>query len=353
MDEVARLKIRDRADIFRLVAQQRGDMRATLIEKDFWVCWTLKRIFTAEPPIATLIFKGGTSLSKVYRAIARFSEDVDLSVDRAALGFGEQNDPALAPSKKKRNERLDELKARCGEWVRNQLRLHLMESFERSLDQPPSEDTWQVEVDPDDVDHQTLLFRYPQETRRGPQTPGEPYVRPTVKLELGARGEQWPVERRSVLPYAAETLPRVFTQPDCPVTVLTAERTFWEKAVALHAWYHLPPEKALPLRSSRHYYDVAQLFQTREGTRAIVDIELLNRVREHKSIFFAAASARYELARPGSLRLVPPPSRRPELERDYRMMQEMFFGAPPSLDQIYSALESIERQVNSPPGSTG
>jgi Nucleotidyl transferase AbiEii toxin, Type IV TA system len=87
MDDVARLSARDRADLFNAVAGKRGNMRAEIVEKDFWVCWTLKRLFRLEAPPAGLIFKGGTSLSKVYGAIDRFSEDVDLSFERGALGW--------------------------------------------------------------------------------------------------------------------------------------------------------------------------------------------------------------------------------------------------------------------------
>ncbi|MFA5141115.1 MAG: nucleotidyl transferase AbiEii/AbiGii toxin family protein [Elusimicrobiota bacterium] len=88
MDDIARLPAADRSDLFTAASNTRGDILPVLIEKDFWVCWTLKRIFTLSDPPAGLIFKGGTSLSKVYQAIDRFSEDVDLSFDRSALGSG-------------------------------------------------------------------------------------------------------------------------------------------------------------------------------------------------------------------------------------------------------------------------
>src|SRR5205823_9226493 len=110
MDDVARLPITDRMDLFLATARQRG-LTAEIIEKDFWVCWTLKRLFTLPDPPAGLIFKGGTSLSKAYGAIERFSEDVDISFQRADLGFGGENDPAAARSGKQRAQRLDDLAA--------------------------------------------------------------------------------------------------------------------------------------------------------------------------------------------------------------------------------------------------
>ncbi len=100
MDEIARLPLSDRGDLFKAVARRRG-LTPTIIEKDFWVCWTLKRLFTLPNPPAGLLFKGGTSLSKVFGIIERFSEDLDLSFDRVGLGFGGDNDPLNAPSGKK------------------------------------------------------------------------------------------------------------------------------------------------------------------------------------------------------------------------------------------------------------
>ncbi|MBL8794908.1 MAG: nucleotidyl transferase AbiEii/AbiGii toxin family protein [Planctomycetia bacterium] len=85
MDDVARLPIADRTDLFTAVARRRG-LTPAVIEKDFWVCWTLKRVFTLPNPPAGLLFKGGTSLSKVFGIIERFSEDMDLSFDRSGLG---------------------------------------------------------------------------------------------------------------------------------------------------------------------------------------------------------------------------------------------------------------------------
>jgi predicted nucleotidyltransferase component of viral defense system len=103
MDDVARLSIVDRTDLFAATASRRA-LSPTIIEKDFWVCWTLKRIFTLLDPPAGLLFKGGTSLSKVFGVIERFSEDVDLSFDRAGLGFGGESDPLNAATGKRRKQ---------------------------------------------------------------------------------------------------------------------------------------------------------------------------------------------------------------------------------------------------------
>src|SRR5438552_4843223 len=113
MDVVARMEPRDRRDLFTEAAARRGTISAGVIEKDFWVCWTLKHIFALGPAPAQLIFKGGTSLSKVYGVIERFSEDIDLSLSREDFGFVGERDPYRAPSGKKKQALVDEIVAEC------------------------------------------------------------------------------------------------------------------------------------------------------------------------------------------------------------------------------------------------
>ena len=292
-------------------------------------------------------FKGGTSLSKVYGAIARFSEDVDLSFDRAALGFGGEKDPAAAPSQKQTRKRLEDLAAACKEMIHQRFAPQLTEAFAKHLGTGPAPETWQVEADADDPDGQTLLFRYPAGLAQGALA-ASPYIRPVVRLEMGARGDQWPAEEKPITPYAAESVPKPFKDPNCKVKVLAAERTFWEKAPVLHACCHCPEERAWKERQSRHFYDVARLYEVGIGKRALGDLGLLRKVAEHQSVFFRSSWSKYEEAVPGTLRLVPPESRRKELEEDYRKMADMIFGEPPPLEQILSVLGEIEGAVNTP-----
>ncbi len=124
---------------------------------------------------------------------------------------------------------------------------------------------------------------------------------------------------------------------------MAAERTFWEKATLLHMWHHAPPEKKFRDRQSRHYYDVVRLYEHDLGKIAVRDIKLLLEVARHKEVFFPAAWARYTDAKPGTLRLVPPDARVPELEQDYRTMREMIFGEPPKFEHLLDVLREIER----------
>src|SRR5207302_4046217 len=150
MDDVARLPFTDRMDLFLATARRRG-LTAEIIEKDFWVCWTLKRLFTLPDPPAGLLFKGGTSLSKVFGVIERFSEDVDLSFNRAELGFGGESDPLNALTGKKRKHGLEALTETCQRVIREKLLPQLVTVFSDALDEPPLT-TWDIQLAEDDPD---------------------------------------------------------------------------------------------------------------------------------------------------------------------------------------------------------
>lgn len=336
MDDVARLNPNDRADLFRSVAAKRGLLDA-IIEKDFWVCWVLKRVFTLQNPPAGILFKGGTSLSKVYKLIDRFSEDVDLSFDREGLGFGGAADPMLAPSRKKQMAAVESLAKACQLVVGEKLKPQLAEAFEAALG---TSSGWTLESATDDPDNATLLFRYPS----SPVDSVE-YINPVVRLELGARADHWPAETGTIQPFAAEDFPELFKSASAEVRVLAVTRTFWEKATLLHKWHHAT--KPFPDRQSRHYYDLYLLARSSVRAAALAQLSLLDSVAKHKQVFFAQAWAKYELAKPGTLRLVPPTDRLKELEQDYRAMRQMIFGKPPDLEALLAELGELEAEINS------
>ena len=135
-------------------------MNAAVVEKDFWVCWTLRRLFAMPDAPACMVFKGGTSLSKVFNATDRFSEDVDISFDRADLGFGGERDPGHAPSKKQAKNRLKLLKEACQAVVRDRFIPKFTDIVGDALRDSAGGD-WSIEADADDPDCQTVLFHYP------------------------------------------------------------------------------------------------------------------------------------------------------------------------------------------------
>ena len=335
MNKVAQMTKRDRADLFAETAERRG-LSEAVVEKDFWVCWTLKQLFAMDALRDRLLFKGGTSLSKIYHAINRFSEDIDLAVDYVALGFTGDRDPRREGlSKTKRAAILAEMMTACQQYIGSEFIAVLRERCDEILG---SKEEWTLTVSEQDAN--VVRFQYPSAAQT------LDYIKPQVILELGTHAEFVPRDSFTVRAFAAEEFPALFAEPDVAVTSLLAKRTFWEKATILHAEFYRPAEKALPDRYSRHYYDLAMLAQSPVRAEALADIALLDRVVRHKKAFYPSGWAKYDLARVGSLRLVPPDERRAALERDYRSMSVMIFGNPPTFGEILGTLAMLEKEVN-------
>ena len=288
-----------------------------------------------------LLFKGGTSLSKVFGLIRRSSEDIDLVVGRDGLGFAGERDPTTAAglSNKRRSTLFDELVQACGRYIQSDLKAALTAALGELTE------GCVLETDPDDAGGQTLLVAYPA------LYPGADaaYVPPRVKIEAGARSAVEPGVIRAVSPYVADDL------PDWPfgvgnVATLAPERTFWEKLLILHGLHcgyrdagRLPADKD---RTSRHYYDAAMIAATATGESALADAALLDAVRNHNLIAFRQAWKRFEEAVPGSLRLVPQPELHAAVERDYRAMRDMILGDAPAFDWIVDRLRDAEAEAN-------
>ena len=340
MNKVATMSTKERMELFRETGDKKR-LRFSLVEKDFWVCWSLERLFSLSEQPASMIFKGGTSLSKVFSVIDRFSEDVDLALNREDLGFVDEKSPQQAPSRKKALKLVDEISDTCQRVIRDDLLPAIDASFV-SVIGPPGEE-WSLAIDGSDP--QTIIFTYPSSDPSG-TAPDGAYVQPAVRLELGARSDHWPAEEHTIRSYAAEEFPGLFESPEASVHTLAAERTFWEKATILHSLRHRPLDKPLQPRLSRHYYDLAQLCESHVGERALAQLDLLASVVSHKQLFFASAWANYDTAVPGTLRLLPPTERRKEIEQDYDAMREMMFGEPPTMDEVFQILESAEQRIN-------
>jgi len=293
---------------------------------------------------ASLVFKGGTSLSKAFNAIRRFSEDVDLSFDRTDLGYvGDRAPEKEGLSRKKAGQLIDSLvrdvERHIAERLISTLRVAIAEHLGAT-----GNGKWSLEIDPNDA--QTVNFHYPMAL---PTTEYESvgYITPRVRLELGARGDIRPTEEKSIRPYSAEDFPDFFDDPTTVVTVLSARRTFWEKATALHAEAHRPINSPTPQYFSRHYYDLAMLLDTEEGRAAATDFHLLAQVAKHKAAFFRSSWASYDTAAPGTLQLTPNESRRKDLLADYRAMSPMMFDEhPPAFSEILARLELFQGTIN-------
>jgi hypothetical protein len=318
---------------------RRLSLEPVSVEKDFWVCWTLRELFALPDIGQHLTFKGGTSLSKAWGLIRRFSEDIDLVVDKEALGFGGDAAPEKAPSKKKRRDRLEALMEASRKWVQEKLQPALADRLHAAL----GESGWKLEVDPDMADGQCLLFHYP--SAFPPGTAG--YVRPVVKIELGARSDDWPHEQKTIQPYVAELFSAPVPDAGFSARVIAAERTFWEKACLLHEETFRPADKPRKLRMARHYYDLWCLLCAGVGARALANQPLFQRVAEHREIFFRHTWVNYTTHRPGTFRLLPPEQHLANWRADYeQMLGPMFFGEVPTFDEILKVVGQFEREFN-------
>lgn len=345
MDEFARRPAEERRAFFAEAAARR-DLTPLIVEKDFWVCWTLRRLMGVPELAKVLTFKGGTSLSKAFGIIKRFSEDIDLTINRAAPLLGEVASPMASDiSGKERERRGKALGAAAQNWVGTILLPTLAQAIAEALG---TRDGWSIEADPADKDRQTVLFNYPASSGYGldyGNTYGgrTGYVQPRIKLEFGARGDPEPFELRDILPYVAEDFPDELPDAVTAVPTLALERTYWEKATILHALHH---SGKLRPGLSRHFYDVFMLDAAGITERALAERVLLEQVVRNKSLLFADARASYGTAQLTTLRLSVTDAMREELAADYAAMAEMFMDEPPAFDELVSRLADIERRIN-------
>ena len=327
-----------------LVAAEQLNLNPGSVEKDFWVCWTLRELFSLPEIGQHLTFKGGTSLSKGWKLIERFSEDIDVVIDRDVLGFDGERSPEAAAGSNERRRRLEALRTACQTYIRDLLHPAL---DRRLRERVGGMGAWTLTDDPNDPDGQTLLFSYPGSIQE------QGYLRPDVKIELGARSDIEPSERPLIQPYIADALPDVLGPSQFAVQALDPRRTFLEKACLLHEETYRAGGKAPAARLSRHYYDLWCLIRAGTADAAVADSGLFNRVVAHRGVFFRRSAEAQTALRPGSLRLRPVSEREPDWRRDYEAMKEtMFFGAPPEWSEILRVVGEFEARFNAAEGTS-
>lgn len=326
----------DLRDAFTIVADRKGVL-PLVVEKDFWITWCLNKLFSLPLPVG-MVFKGGTSLSKGYNLINRLSEDCDITLNRASLGFEGDKDPLVVSSRKKRDKLLNELKAVCSDFVGSNLKAAVQESLHQEL----KGEKWALELE---EDPQSLRFYYPQ-TLIEKDYAGQDYIRKSILLEFGVRGDVYPTEEVRLKSFVAEELD-AFEEISIPIPCLSPLRTFWEKATLLHAEHYRPLEKATPLRLSRHYYDISGLFKAGFAAKAMQERELLQDVIKNKSLLFPSAWANYPLIHIQGIKLLPPLERLPDLKKDYKQTKEtMLYGADkPTFENLLDDIATLEEQL--------
>jgi hypothetical protein len=324
MDKVAHLPIIERNALFAETAAAMHTVPA-IVEKDFWVVWVLDKIFSDERLGKRLQFKGGTSLSKAFDLIGRFSEDIDLILDWREVT---NEDPQQSRSKTQQ--------AKLNEAINEQAKVYIKTILLSQISELLSP---VCECYMQESDGFSIYIRYPSAFKQD-------YLKPEILLEIGPLAAWLPSAVMPIRSYAAKYFQKVFKKPECRVSTIVARRTFWEKATILHQEAHRAADKPMPPRYSRHYYDLALLARSDVKQEALDDLELLETVVEFKQRFYPSSWAKYELAKPGSLKLIPPAERLKEIEKDYQAMQVMIFDKKMSFSEIIKTLTQLEDEIN-------
>lgn len=329
MREFATLPQDDRADALMVVAQEKG-MHPAIVEKDFWVCWVLDYLFGESAFKDSFAFKGGTSLSKGFDLIERFSEDIDLIFDWRLLGYGIKE-----PWEKRSNTKQDEFVRKINEDAASFLRDSLTPEMLAYLEEQRITDA-SLRIDEDDP--QTLRFFYPQSF-------SDDSILQEIRLETGALAAWTPTTVAHISPYIAEAFPEAFARPSTSVLTVSPERTFWEKATILHK-EAFRTNGRFPSRYSRHYYDLYKLAHSDVKEKALSDTGLLKSVVDFKMTFWRSNAAHYDLCAPGTMRLMPPNGSIPLVKQDYASMRNMIFGTAPDFDELMSGVFHLQSEIN-------
>ncbi len=328
------LGARERADILQTVAARAG-RPAIILEKDIWVCWVLHALFSMPDP-HPMAFKGGTSLSKVYGIIDRFSEDVDVTLDYRA--FNDGFDP-FADGASRNQIRLfsERLKDRVATYIRDVV----TPALGGAANALAADGQHDIRIGDNG---ETIRFAYPSAV-----DDPDGYVRSEVLLEFGGRNVIDPNEQHTISPDMV-ALTHGLDYPTATVTVLSPLRTFWEKATLVHVECHRRRLADHPERLSRHWFDLTRLAAHAVGRTALADRQLLEDVVRHKRVFFHAGCANYDQCLDGRLRLVPDDDHLPDLRTDYEAMRAAAIVGhdAPEFDALVEELRILEANVNGP-----
>lgn len=329
MKNIAKRPAEDREALFRNTADKMG-INEAIIEKDFWVCWMLDYLFHECPWKNNLTFKGGTSLSKAYGLIDRFSEDIDLILDWCILDY-EKDEPWKDRTKNQQDHFNKEADRRAEIFLKDlflpQIRNDLSEELGISVDMGIL-----------DNDKQTIIFRYPNGF-------SDASILQEIRLEIGPLAACTPAGWEMIQPYSAEKYPNLFGQKSTDVLTVHPERTFWEKILILHSVANLTEGKPVPLRYSRHYYDVVKMGDSEVKTQAFADLDLLKTVTKFKMKFYPISWAKYEQVFDGEIRLLPSDNHRADLKSDYSRMQSMMYGDVLDFGEILEKLGTLQDEI--------
>lgn len=314
-------------------AANRTGLPVQAIEKDLWVTTMLQIVFTL-PVSNHLVFKGGTSLSKVWNVIQRFSEDIDLALDPSVLGF----EGDLTKKQIKRLRKCSSL------LVRNELCQSLKSSIAKN-----GLDKWlSVDADPDGEGDDTYPEPRVIHIRYHSLFDTElPYLDSEVKLEIGARSLLEPTSKAEVKSIIEQNLPIETSFFNVTIPTAVAEKTFLEKAFLLHELFSIESVKDAN-RKSRHLYDLAMMMNTSIATNAVSNNKLWEAIHHHREFFTHMNGVDYTPDIRKRIRLVPPASLMDIWEKDYNEMRlTMIYGDAPTFEFLIEQMQKLEKMFHS------
>lgn len=295
------------------------------IEKDFWMCWALEKLF--QMPDNQFVFKGGTTLSKVYEIIDRYSEDIDITVNYGKF-IPEINFTQI--SNNQLSKLSDKLKENLEDYLRDEVIPYLKSQYLIEFNNKLGGFTLH--------DRENVYFNYPSILDK------TDYKRGFIKIEFGARNTIEPSKIHNINTYIDKV---GNTKSNIIVNVLSPERTFWEKATLIHVGCHGGRLANTPDRLSRHWYDLYKLANS-DFISATQSKDILNDVLIIKRAFYNSRYANYDKCAKGELQLIPARADIIGLKTDYQKMidEDYFFRDPPSFDEIVIGLKELEDVVN-------
>jgi len=308
---------------------EKTNLPAYAVEKDWWVVQTLAILFEMEIG-KHLVFKGGTSLSKSWAVIERFSEDIDLAVDRSFFGF----EGDLGKSKRTK------LRKTANAYITENLYPELQKLF--AAKGLAGVNIELEEIVSSDQDPVIICVYYPNVI----ETPG--YIQPRVQIEIGCRSLREPFENRPVLSLLDETYPEAtFSQKTIQIPSVLPERTFLEKVFLLHEEFQRPKEKIRVDRLSRHLYDIHQISKNEYANKALQNKELYETIVRHRHSFTRLGGVDYNLHQPQTIDFIPPAELLPDWKADYKTMQEqMIHGDSPNFTELMASLTALKKKIN-------
>lgn len=327
MKAFIKLSKKDKLNIFNQVSEKSG-LPSSAVEKDWWVTLSLNIIFSL-PYSKHIVFKGGTSLSKAWNLIERFSEDIDLVIDRKHLGF--EGELSITQVKKLR-------KASC-----SFIGSEFYKDINEALIKLGVHDYELVVQETKDTDTDPLII----ELQYKSLTETSDYLRPRVLIEVGARSLMGPVENKAIISMVSEEFRELpFTETEITIPVVSPKRTFLEKIFLLHEEFQKDTKFIRVERMSRHLYDLEKLMDTIHGTEALKDIVLYNTIVAHRKNFNAIRGIDYTKHSPQLINILPPEETIKDWEKDYKTTQEsMFCGATISFSKMMERITELNVRI--------